>query len=184
MIEQIGRGHPIYLTLCLASPSLQRAVGQFVPIRLRLLPFVSTPWGGGHPRPSSSRSENRARTDLMVGGTSVAIGYQQKETLMVPINGVVYLGPGKVEVQKASTLPHLKTPGTERKSNHGVSFSKPVHQHLRAATQHSGSRAHHRARAGGLVFLGHEIYRREVIESAAGVEVHQDKGRTWSRFGR
>ena len=87
-------------------------------------------------------------------------------------HGVVYLGPGKVEVQSID-YPQLKTP-QGKKIDHGV-IIKPITTNICDSDQHM-VRGRTTALAG--LVLGHEITG-EVIECGSGVEFIS-KG-TWSQ---
>ena len=78
-------------------------------------------------------------------------------------HGVVYLGPGKVEVQSID-YPQLKTP-QGKKIDHGV-IIKPITTNICGSDQHM-VRGRTTAPAG--LVLGHEITG-EVIECGSGVE--------------
>jgi glutathione-independent formaldehyde dehydrogenase len=78
-------------------------------------------------------------------------------------HGVVYLGPGKVEVQSID-YPRLKTP-QRKKIDHGV-IIKPITTNICGSDQHM-VRGRTTAPAG--LVLGHEITG-EVIECGSGVE--------------
>src|SRR6204780_2709406 len=82
---------------------------------------------------------------------------------MASNHGVVYLGPGKVEVQSIP-YPELKTP-QGRKIDHGV-IIKPITTNICGSDQHM-VRGRTTAPAG--LVLGHEITG-EVIEAGPGVE--------------
>src|SRR5258708_17547592 len=78
-------------------------------------------------------------------------------------HGVVYLGPGKVEVQSID-YPELKTP-QGRKIDHGV-IIKPITTNICGSDQHM---VRGRTTAPPGLVLGHEITG-EVIECGSGVE--------------
>jgi threonine dehydrogenase-like Zn-dependent dehydrogenase len=78
-------------------------------------------------------------------------------------HGVVYLGPGKVEIQSID-YPELKTP-QGRKIDHGV-IIKPVTTNICGSDQHM---VRGRTTAPPGLVLGHEITG-EVIECGSGVE--------------
>src|ERR1700689_5182513 len=82
---------------------------------------------------------------------------------MASNHGVVYLGPGKVEVQSID-YPQLKTP-RGKKIDHGV-IIKPITTNICGSDQHM-VRGRTTARPG--LVLGHEITG-EVIECGSGVE--------------
>src|ERR1700736_2125585 len=82
---------------------------------------------------------------------------------MASNHGVVYLGPGKVEVQSID-YPELKTP-QGRKIDHGV-IIKPITTNICGRYQH---RVRGRTPAPRGLVLGHEVPG-EVIECGSGVE--------------
>src|SRR5260370_30572010 len=82
---------------------------------------------------------------------------------MASNHGVVYLGPGKVEVQSID-YPELKTP-RGKKLDHGV-IIKPTTTNICGSDQHM---VRGRTTAPPGLVLGHEITG-EVIECGSGVE--------------
>ena len=82
---------------------------------------------------------------------------------MASNHGVVYLGPGKVEIQSID-YPELKTP-QGRKIDHGV-IIKPITTNICGSDQHM---VRGRTTAPPGLVLGHEITG-EVIECGSGVE--------------
>src|SRR5271163_1553029 len=82
---------------------------------------------------------------------------------MASNHGVVYLGPGKVEVQSID-YPVLKTP-QGKKIDHGV-IIKPITTNICGSDQHM---VRGRTTAPPVLVLGHEITG-EVIECGSGVE--------------
>jgi len=92
---------------------------------------------------------------------------------MASNHGVVYLGPGKVEVQSID-YPQLKTP-SGKKIDHGV-IIKPVTTNICGSDQHM-VRGRTTAPAG--LVLGHEITG-EVIEMRRRASSSSAKA-TWSR---
>src|SRR5258706_2055847 len=82
---------------------------------------------------------------------------------MASNHGVVYLGPGKVEVQSID-YPELKTPGG-KEVDHGV-IIKPITTNICGSDQHM---VRGRTTAPPGLVLGHEITG-EVIECGSGVE--------------
>src|SRR5207245_5680747 len=88
---------------------------------------------------------------------------QKGEDLMASNHGVVYLGPGKVEVQSID-YPELKTP-QGRKIDHGV-IIKPITTNICGSDQHM---VRGRTTAPPGLVLGHEITG-EVIEAGRDVE--------------